>query len=104
MNTDHIQKMLNCAHDESFDNYELIQGKTIFKVVAKPRADGSIRDAAFIFSDGTEAQIGATSEGFLSFVCLTSKMSHGDDWHGTCPARPVTSIGIGSSALLGQFF
>ena len=96
--------MLNCAHDESFDNYELIQGKTIFKVVAKPRADGSIRDAAFIFSDGTEAQIGATSEGFLSFVCLTSKMSHGDDWHGTCPARPVTSIGIGSSALLGQFF
>jgi hypothetical protein len=73
--------MLNDTHIDSYGNYNVIENKTISKVFAKGYEDGAVRDAAMLFTDGTEIQIGATSEGLLSFVCRTSKMSQTDDWH-----------------------
>src|SRR3954451_17874986 len=35
---------------------------------------------------------------------LTSKMSHGYGWRGSCAARDVTDMAVGSGALLGLFF
>ena len=45
-----------------------------------------------------------TGGGVLQFsqLCLTSKMSHGYGWRGSCAAGDVTDMAVGSGALLGR--
>ena len=100
-------------------------GKTIAKTITKPDKNGVVRDLALIFTDGTEAQIGAAgaADAALVSVCgatecgLTGAASpecgqspllpnvKAQRWEGLAPkagsAADVTSPDIRCSAWLG---